>query len=157
MTNKDEASPRQRIIMEQRWAKAREECPAGTCIPASRFHIAGCERRRAHNNGQNVTVTPEGVVYPEQKVKVTRLETGETSTETIDHSDPHSMKKILDQHEKKAVLLEPQGFWNPDSHRWEHAHYSYGGYAEQIPVPPLPPVPESAPTRPWWKFWGRRG
>ena len=106
MTNKDEASPRQRVLMEQRWAKAREDCPAGECVPASRFHIAGCERRT-------------------QKVKVTNLNTGAVAEATIVHSDVRAVKNVLDQHEKQAVHSARHGLLIPfgrDQHGKDHRH-----------------------------------
>lgn len=156
MSKKDEASPRQRQIMEARWAKAREECPAGTCVPSSRFHVAGCTRR----TNRMVTLAPE------QKVKVTNLNTGVTSEAT-------TVKEALDTNNKQAILLEPrkaepedfpQEYWNQFERGYPAARYSYGGVAEQQDVPEtetsIPPIlgsQETAPARPWWKFWGRRG
>lgn len=55
MSEKDEASPEQRVTMEQRWDDARKDCAAGSCDPAYRFHAKGCERRaeyRAIRKGQ---------------------------------------------------------------------------------------------------------
>lgn len=168
MTEKDKASPRQRQIMEQRWADAREKCAAKTCPPASRYHVAGCERR----NNRMVTLAPE------QKVKVTNLNTGRTSEATIVHSDFRAVKEVLDQHEKQAVRLEPepddfpQEYWDEFEKGHPAARYSYGGVAEQMPAEEqeqlardvfMNAVPEgwgdaavTAPARPWWKFWGRR-
>lgn len=88
MSEKDKASPRQRQIMEQRWANARKACGEGSCHANYRFHVAGCERRA-------------------QKVKVTNLNTGVTSEATIVHSDVRAVKGVLADHDKQAVRLEP--------------------------------------------------
>lgn len=162
MTNKDEASPRQRQIMEQRWAKAKVECPAGTCVPASRFHIAGCERRQ-------------------QKILVTNLNTGEVVDATIDHSNPRAVKQVLDQHEKQAVHLEPvarvvdlpndggkllipaEVEMPEDWSRWERGVFEERFdedrelHLEPAQLDHTGPGNGQAPARPWWKFWGRRG
>jgi hypothetical protein len=141
MTNKDEASPRQRQIMEQRWAKAKVDCPAGTCPPASRFHVAGCERRQ-------------------QKVKVTNLNTGEVVDATIDHSDDRAVKDVLDQHEKQAVRMEPAGeeYWDAFERGMAEARPPARGYGSpDVSVSYTDSHRNEAPARPWWKFWGRRG
>lgn len=88
MSEKDKANPRQRITMEERWEKARRDCAYERCEPAYRFHAAGCPRRT-------------------QKVKVTNLNTGQTSEATIVHGEFRAVKDVLDQHEKQAVKLEP--------------------------------------------------
>jgi hypothetical protein len=162
MTNKDEASPRQRQIMEQRWAKAREDCPAGTCTPVSRFHIAGCERRQ-------------------QKIKVTNQNTGVVSEATIDHGDFRAVKEVLDQHEKQAVRMEPiaraidlpddggkllipagmdfdQEYWSQFERGMAEARPPARGYGSpDVSVSYADSRRSEAPARPWWKFWGRRG
>lgn len=159
MTKKDEASPRQRQIMEARWAKAREECPAGTCVPSSRFHIAGCQRR------SRVLSLP-----PDVKVKVTNLNTGATSEAT-------TVREAMDANGKQAVHLDPLDF---DKEYWDQFER---GQRRELTTPRIIPVPKpedvraltpdekairdtfldkleretAAPARPWWKFWGRRG
>lgn len=162
MTNKDEASPRQRQIMEERWKKAREDCPAGKCLPASRFHVAGCERRT-------------------QKVKVTNLNTGVTSEATIRHWDGNAVKDVLDQYEKQAVKLTPlhEEVTFPGDEYWDEfekgepgarikalrEHYDNNDTSAEMARDVFTnAVPDgwgdasvAAPARPWWKFWGRRG
>jgi hypothetical protein len=173
MSKKDEASPRQRQIMEARWAKARAECPAGTCVPSSRFHVAGCTRR----TNRMVTLAPE------QKVTVTNLNTGETSKAA-------TVREGMDANDKQAILLEPvialtqeevdslakedrlipipqemhfpQEAWTPfeKGQRAELFEPRIQPRQDQrlvIPAEPDMPLPEPAPARPWWKFWGRRG
>lgn len=161
MTKKDEASPRQRQIMEARWAKAREECPAGTCVPSSRFHVSGCPRKQ--------------VRIPRESLVVTNLNTGETSKAA-------TVKDAMDANDKQAILMEPEP-WTP----FEKGQRTELFEPRIIPVPKpedvraLTPDEEAkreqlvrkiesdlvvypgleqyqqAPARPWWKFWGRRG
>lgn len=135
MTKKDEASPRQRQIMEERWEKARADCAYERCDPAYRFHAAGCPRRA-------------------QKVKVTNLNTGVISEATIVHSDVRAVKDVLADHDKQAVRLEPEENWSG----WEKGLFE--DRIEETHQPykfPLVTPSEAAPARPWWKFWGRRG
>lgn len=165
MTNKDEANTPQRLRMEQRWAKAREECPAGTCVPASRFHVQGCTRR----DNRKVTLAPEAG----QKTKVTNLVTGETREVTILPSDGNAMKNVLKEQGGQATRLEPackdfpEEYWDVTEARFltipvprtedvraltleeEEMRTSLLAKLEQALMP--------APARPWWKFWGRRG
>ena len=161
MTNKNEANTPQRLRMEQRWENARKACGEGSCHANYRFHVQGCTRR----DNRKVTIAPE----EGQKVKVTRLDTGETSEATILHSDVRAVKDVLDQHEKKAVLLEPlgddfpQAYWDHTEASWRNnrPRYSHGGETEQVLVPVQQDGPGPGngvpPARPWWKFWGRRG
>lgn len=136
MSKKDEASPRQRVSMEQRWDDARRDCAYERCNPVYHFHAAGCPRRA-------------------QKVKITNLNTGVESEATIVHSDARAVKNVLADHDKQAVRLEPEENWS----RWEK-----GLFEDRMPVIEVPaqldttgPGNGVAPARPWWKFWGRRG
>jgi hypothetical protein len=150
MTKKDKASPRQRQIMEERWANARKACGEGSCQPNYKFHMQGCTRR------DNKAVT-----LPAQKVLVTNLVTGEVVDASIDHSDARAVKNVLEDHDKQAVRLEPQEDENWS--RWEK-----GLFEDRMPVietqddviPPPGPAylpPEPAPVLPWWKRIFRRG
>lgn len=147
MSKKDEASPRQRIIMEQRWAKAREECPAGTCVPASRFHIAGCTRRA------------------DRKVTITNMVTGQVTEAELKFGDVAPLREALKAQNNQAALLEPSGdnfpqeYWDatearfveytPEPDRIERLREHYDNHDTSAEM-------ETAPARPWWKFWGRR-
>lgn len=180
MSEKGKASPRQRQIMEQRWAKAREECPAGTCVPSSRFHVSGCPRKQ--------------VRVPRESLVVTNLNTGETSKAA-------TVKDAMDANDKQAILLEPvivltqeevdrlakedrmvlipqemhfpEEYWTPfeRGQRAELAHPRILSVPKPEDVRALTPDEQAvrdtllgrleremtpAPARPWWKFWGRR-
>lgn len=155
MTNKDEASPRQRKTMEQRWAVARLNCADGVCDPAYRLHVSGCARRT-------------------QKVKVTNLNTGVVSEATIVHGEFRAVKDVLDANEKQAVRLEPldQEYWDEFEKGEPGArikalreHYDNNDTSAEMARDVFTNVVSdgwgdasvAAPARPWWKFWGRRG
>lgn len=139
MTEKDKASPRQRLIMEERWAKARKECPAGTCAPSSRFHVSGCPRKQAR--------------VPRESLVVTNLNTGETSKAT-------TVKDAMDANDKQAILLEPEP-WS-DFERGQnrelfepriHPAREYYDNHDSVTGERL----ETTPARPWWKRVFSRG
>lgn len=180
MTNKDEASPRQRIIMEQRWEKARQDCAEGVCcVDNAKWHVSGCPRRK-------------------QRIKVTNLNTGVESEATIMHSDARAVKNVLADHDKQAVRLEPvpatsltqaeldeifaaqqagQVVIVPQEDenwsRWERGVFEERFEADQHKELHRPGIEKAreyydkhdsitgksleTPARPWWRFWGRRG
>jgi hypothetical protein len=153
MTNKDEASPRQRILMEQRWEKVRADCAYERCQPEYRFHAAGCPRRA-------------------QRTKLTDLNTGEVHDVTIVHSDVTPVREAtsltqaqLDEifaaqakAQKSSAFPEQEDTWS----RWER-----GVFEERFPEAErfvsladrtaTTPETETAPARPWWKRVFRRG
>lgn len=157
MTNKDEASPRQRVLMEQRWAGVRKRCAEHSCDPDHRMHTAGCKRRAGR----------EAL----QAVKVTNLNTGVTSEAT-------TVKEATDANEKHAVKLEPllipeelvfpkdtgyafdQTYWDSFERGQNRELYRPRVMPNRDPdlvtYPGMEPYPQ-APARPWWKFWRRRG
>lgn len=179
MSKKDEASPRQRITMEQRWDDARRDCAYERCNPAYHFHAAGCPRRT-------------------QKIKVTNLNTGVESEAIIVHIDTRAVKDVLADHDKQAVRLEPvpatsltqaeldeifaaqqagQVVIVPQEDenwsRWERGVFEERFENDQHKELHRPGIekareyydkhdsitgkPLETPARPWWRFWGRRG
>ena len=130
---KDEANPQVRGAMERRWDEARKDCTKGSCPPAYRFHVKGCERRRAYMAGDR-KAADTAVVVPDFQTPLVDLLTAEEKDMVVSYDTSPTQVPAAMQPKPEQVIARQSALVRLESSMLAG------------------PAPD---RRPWWKFWGR--